>query len=54
MGINWHYIGIAILVLGSITSVVAGCHVTNEQEFKIENPFDNDSSDDADSVRTEH
>ena len=29
MGINWHYVGIAVLVLGSIGSLVAGCQTVN-------------------------
>ena len=53
MGTKWHYLGIAVLVIGSIASVVAGCHVTKYQEYKLENPFDKPGSDDADSMRTE-
>jgi hypothetical protein len=29
MGTGWHYLGIAVLVLGSVGSLVAGCQTVN-------------------------
>ena len=37
-------------LLFTISGTLIGCHVINEQEMKIENPFDDDCRTDADGL----